>query len=60
MHTARIHRIARIALAILSAYFLVSGIAGVATGGASASAGWWLIAVGLIGLVITARDLPGR
>jgi hypothetical protein len=57
MDTRRIHRISRIALAVLSGYFLVTGIAGVVTGG---SAGWWLIVVGLIGLVITARDLPSR
>jgi uncharacterized membrane protein HdeD (DUF308 family) len=60
MDLRRVHRISRIALAILSLYFLVSGVAGVVVGGTSAQAGWWLVVVGIIGLVITARDLPGR
>lgn len=56
MDWRRIHRISRIALAILSTYFVVSGIWGIATG----SPGWWLVAVGVIGLILTARDLPAR
>jgi hypothetical protein len=57
--TRRIHRISRLALAILSAWFVIGGVAAI-LGGAGGPSGWLLVVVGVIGLVMTARDLPGR
>ena len=53
-------RIAVIALIALAALFLLSGIAGISLGGVSAQAGWWLVVVGLIGLVLVAIELRRR
>ena len=53
-------RIAVIALIALAALFLLSGIAGITLGGVSAQAGWWLVVVGLIGLVLVAIELRRR
>ena len=39
---------------------LMSGIAGVAVGGVSAHAGWWLVVVGLLLTGFAWRDLNGR
>ena len=39
---------------------LLSGIAGISVGGVSAQAGWWLVVVGLIGLVLVAIELRRR
>ena len=53
-------RIAVIALIALAALFLLSGIAGISLGGVSAQAGWWLVVVGLIALVLVAIELRRR
>ena len=45
-----------IALAVIAVLFILSGIGGISTGGVSAQAGWWLVVVGLIGLVLVAVD----
>jgi hypothetical protein len=37
--------------------FLLSGIAGVAVGGTSALAGWWLVVVGSVLVVLAAREI---
>ncbi len=37
--------------------FLLSGIAGVAVGGPSAIAGWWLVVVGSVLVVLAARQI---
>jgi hypothetical protein len=36
---------------LAAALMVMSGIAGVAVGGASAAAGWWLVAVGAMALL---------
>ena len=53
-------RIAAIALIAIAALFLLSGIAGISLGGVSAQAGWWLVVVGLIGLVLVTIELRRR
>ena len=53
-------RIAVIALIAVAALFLLSGIAGISLGGVSAQAGWWLVVVGLIALVLVAIELRRR
>jgi membrane associated rhomboid family serine protease len=45
------------AMAVLS---ILSGIGGIAVGGTSAQAGWWLAAIGLIFLAIVAVELARR
>jgi protein-S-isoprenylcysteine O-methyltransferase Ste14 len=46
------HAAKEIALAIFGLLFVLSGIAGITSGGTSAQAGWWLIVVGtLMGVV---------
>jgi hypothetical protein len=37
--------------------FLLSGIAGVAAGGTSALAGWWLVVVGLVLVVLAGQEI---
>ena len=49
-------RIAVILLAAMAVLFIVSGINGIVVGGVSAQAGWWLVVVGVIGLVLIAID----
>ena len=39
-------------VAALAAFLVMFGIAGISLGGVSAQAGWWLVVVGLIGLVM--------
>jgi hypothetical protein len=53
-------RIAAIALIAVAVLFLLSGIAGISLGGVSAQAGWWLVVVGLIGLVLVVIELRRR
>jgi len=50
-------RIAAIAMIAVASLLLLSGIAGISIGGVSAQAGWWLVVVGLIGLVLVAIEL---
>ena len=45
------------AVVFLGLLFLMSGIAGVAVGHASATAGWWLISVGLVLAILGWRRL---
>jgi len=49
-------RVAVILLAVMAVLFILSGINGIVVGGVSAQAGWWLVVVGLIGLVLIAID----
>jgi uncharacterized membrane protein HdeD (DUF308 family) len=44
----KIGRAREIALTIFGVLFVLSGIAGITLGGASAQAGWWLVVVGLV------------
>jgi hypothetical protein len=53
-------RIAAIAMIAVASLFLLSGVAGISIGGVSAQAGWWLVVVGLIGLVLVAIELRRR
>jgi hypothetical protein len=53
-------RIAVIVLALMAVLFILSGIGGITVGGVSAQAGWWLVAVGLIFLVIVAMEFARR
>jgi putative effector of murein hydrolase LrgA (UPF0299 family) len=53
-------RTAVILLAVIAVLFVLSGIGGITTGGVSAQAGWWLVAVGLIGLLLVAVGLLRR
>ena len=53
-------RIAAIVLIAVAALVLLSGIAGISLGGVSAQAGWWLVVVGLVGLVLVAIELRRR
>jgi hypothetical protein len=56
MNGRRRPRIAVIVLALMAVLFILSGIGGITVGGVSAQAGWWLVAVGLIFLVIVAME----
>jgi hypothetical protein len=47
-------------VALAAALFVMSGIAGISVGAASAQAGWWLVAVGLLGLALVAIELRRR
>ena len=47
-------------VAALAAFLVMSGIAGISLGGVSAQAGWWLVVVGLIGLVMVTIELRRR
>lgn len=47
-------------LALMAVLFILSGIGGITVGGVSAQAGWWLVAVGLIFLVIVAMEFARR
>ncbi len=42
---------------IIGLLHLMSGLAGIAVGGASAQAGWWLVVVGLVLAGLAWRDL---
>jgi hypothetical protein len=53
-------RIAAILLMAIAGLFLLSGVAGISLGGVSAQAGWWLVVVGLVGLVLVAIELRRR
>ena len=53
-------RVAALAMIAVAALFLLSGIAGISLGGVSAQAGWWLVVVGLLGLVLVAIELRRR
>jgi len=46
--------------AVVAALLVLSGIAGIGLGGVSAQAGWWLVVVGLIGLVLVTIELRRR
>ena len=57
------HGLARIAAIVLIAVawlILLSGIVGISLGGISAQAGWWLVVVGLVGLVLVTIELRRR
>jgi hypothetical protein len=60
MNGRRRPRIAVIVLALMAVLFILSGIGGITVGGVSAQAGWWLVAVGLIFLVIVAMEFARR
>ena len=45
---------------VAAVLFILSGIGGISIGGPSAQAGWWLVVVGLIGLVLVAIELRRR
>ena len=47
-------------VAVASVLFVLSGLGGISIGGVSAQAGWWLVVVGLIGLVLVAIELRRR
>jgi putative effector of murein hydrolase LrgA (UPF0299 family) len=47
-------------LAVIAVLFIGSGIGGITVGGVSAQAGWWLLAVGLIGLALVVIELARR
>ena len=53
-------RTAVILLSVMAGLFILSGIGGIAVGGASAQAGWWLVVVGLILVAIVAVELARR
>jgi hypothetical protein len=53
-------RIAAIALIAAAMVLLLSGLVGIAIGGISAQAGWWLVVAGLVGLVLVAIELRRR
>jgi len=59
-HLHGLARIAAIAMISVASLVLLSGIVGIAIGGVSAQAGWWLVVVGLIGLVLVAIELRRR
>ena len=47
-------------VAAVAAFLVMCGIAGISLGGVSAQAGWWLVVVGLIGLVLVTIELRRR
>jgi hypothetical protein len=53
----RLARIAAIALIAVAMVILFSGLVGIGLGGISAQAGWWLVVVGLVGLVLVTIEL---
>ena len=53
-------RVGLYAVAVAAALFVLSGIAGISVGGTSAQAGWWLVVVGLVGLVLAVIELGRR
>ena len=57
------HGLPRIVVIVLIAVALVvllCGLVGIGIGGVSAQAGWWLVVVGLLGLVLVAIELRRR
>jgi hypothetical protein len=59
-HLHGLARIAAIAMIAVASLLVLSGIAGIGIGGPSAQAGWWLVVVGLIGLVLVAIEVRRR
>ncbi len=53
-------RTAVIILIVVAVLLVLSGFAGIARGGISAQAGWWMVVVGLIGLVLATIELARR
>jgi membrane protein YdbS with pleckstrin-like domain len=53
-------RTAVIVLIIVAVLLLLSGVVGILGGGVQAQAGWWMVAVALIGLVLVAIELARR
>jgi len=53
------HRTKMFGVVVIGLLHLMSGIAGIAVGGASSQAGWWLVVVGLLLTVLAWRDLSG-
>ena len=53
-------RTAVIVLGVLAVLFVLSGVAGITSGGVSAQAGWWMVVVGLIGLALVAIEIARR
>jgi hypothetical protein len=51
------HHSKMVGVAIIGLLHLMSGLAGIAVGGASAQAGWWLVVVGLVLAGLAWRDL---
>ena len=51
------HHTKMVGVVIIGLLHLLSGIAGIAVGGASAQAGWWLVVVGLVLAGLAWRDL---
>lgn len=53
-------RAAVILLVVVAVLFILSGVGGITVGGISAQAGWWMVVVGLIGLVLVAIEIARR
>ena len=54
------HHARMLGIVVIGVLLLMSGITGVAVGGVSAQAGWWLVVVGLLLIGFAWRDLNGR
>jgi uncharacterized membrane protein HdeD (DUF308 family) len=53
-------RTAVIFLIVVAVLFVLSGFAGITRGGIQAQAGWWMVAVGLIGLALATVEIARR
>jgi uncharacterized membrane protein HdeD (DUF308 family) len=53
-------RTAVLILIVVAVLFVLSGFAGISQGGVQAQAGWWMVAVGLIGLALATVELARR
>ena len=53
------HHTKMVGVVVIGLLNLMSGIAGIAVGGTSAPAGWWLVVVGLLLTALARRDLRG-
>ncbi len=51
------HHTKMVGVVIIGLLHLMSGLAGIAVGGASAQAGWWLVVVGLVLSGLAWREL---
>jgi hypothetical protein len=53
-------RTAVIVLIVVAVLLVLSGFLSITRGGIAAQAGWWMVAVGLIGLVLVTIELARR
>jgi hypothetical protein len=53
-------RLTVIILAVLAGLFVLSGVVGIVRGDGAAQAGWWIVAVGFIGLAVVVIELARR